>query len=137
MDSALSAYTPTIMVHRNKLIHILQQFLLNDDTFYVMSCKSYNIVCVCVCLVLFFNTIIFIVPLSVLQFRFDQYIFRYEIGNDLLLILSLMSGSEDLGFGSACTPPPFFTLEPPVDYNDYTFSLDNTEGLSELFDLDF
>ena len=46
-----------------------------------------------------------------------------------------VAGSEDLGFGSACTPPPFHTLEPPIDPNlDYTFSLDNTEGLQDLFD---
>ncbi|XP_018022449.1 transcription factor E2F4 [Hyalella azteca] len=43
-------------------------------------------------------------------------------------------GSEDLGFGSASTPPPFLTLEPPMDHNDYTFSLDTTEGLSDFFD---
>uniref|UniRef100_A0A2P2I237 Transcription factor E2F4-like n=1 Tax=Hirondellea gigas TaxID=1518452 RepID=A0A2P2I237_9CRUS len=47
------------------------------------------------------------------------------------------SGSEDLGICSSYSPNPLLTLEPPIDHNDYNFCLDYTEGLSDLFDIDF
>lgn len=48
-------------------------------------------------------------------------------------------GSEDLmlGYSSGSSPPPFLALEPPISDTDYTFSLDHTEGLSDLFDFNF
>ncbi|XP_042879785.1 transcription factor E2F2-like isoform X2 [Penaeus japonicus] len=47
-------------------------------------------------------------------------------------------GSEDLMLGcSSGSSPPFLTLEPPISDTDYTFSLDHTEGLSDLFDFNF
>jgi len=33
--------------------------------------------------------------------------------------------------------PPFLTLEPPISDTDYTFSLDHTEGINDLFDFNF
>ncbi|XP_076044386.1 transcription factor E2F5-like [Oratosquilla oratoria] len=45
--------------------------------------------------------------------------------------------AEDLVLGAAnCSPTPFLTLEPPIT-DDYTFSLDTSEGLSDLFDFNF
>ncbi|XP_071530291.1 transcription factor E2F1-like isoform X2 [Panulirus ornatus] len=47
-------------------------------------------------------------------------------------------GSEDVMLGcSSGSPPPFLALEPPISDTDYTFSLDHTEGLSDLFDFNF
>ena len=48
-----------------------------------------------------------------------------------------VAGSEDHGIGSSCTPPPFLTLEHHFPDDDYPFSLDNTEGLADLFDFNF
>lgn len=47
-------------------------------------------------------------------------------------------GSEDVMLGcSSLSPLPFLTLEPPISDTDYNFTLDNTEGVYDLFDFSF
>lgn len=47
-------------------------------------------------------------------------------------------GSEDVMLGcSSGSPLPFLTLEPPISDTDYNFTLDNTEGVYDLFDFNF
>jgi len=45
-------------------------------------------------------------------------------------------GSSGMMMGSSGSPP-FLTLEPPISDTDYTFSLDHTEGINDLFDFNF
>lgn len=37
----------------------------------------------------------------------------------------------------ATASEPFLCLEPPLDESDYTFTMDDNEGLSHLFDFPF
>lgn len=61
------------------------------------------------------------------------------VGGKLQLQLDQNEGGTDdfmLNYSSG-SPPPFLALEPPISDTDYTFSLDHTEGLSDLFDFNF
>ncbi|XP_064119733.1 transcription factor E2F1-like isoform X1 [Macrobrachium nipponense] len=60
------------------------------------------------------------------------------LGGKLQLQIEPNEGGTDdfmLNCGSG-SPPPFLALEPPIS-EEYHFSLDNTEGLSDLFDFNF
>ncbi|KAK7084258.1 E2F transcription factor 3 [Halocaridina rubra] len=61
------------------------------------------------------------------------------VGDKLQLEMDQSEGDvDDFMLNYACgSPPPFLALEPPITDTDYTFSLDHTEGLSDLFDFNF
>jgi hypothetical protein len=48
-------------------------------------------------------------------------------------VMDMSRLSNHSSFGSE----PFLTLEPPLSESDYSFSLDDGEGLTDLFDFAF
>ncbi|CAL4100243.1 unnamed protein product [Meganyctiphanes norvegica] len=60
---------------------------------------------------------------------------QHDLGAKLTLDQQSQGSSGTL-LGSSGSPP-FLTLEPPISDTDYTFSLDHTEGINDLFDFNF
>lgn len=48
-----------------------------------------------------------------------------------------ISSETGIDITSVASSEPFLTLEPPLSESDYTFTMDDAEGISNLFDFPF